>query len=216
MSGDFAGAIINALHLILGFGAAAAAVIALGAGKGGRWHRRAGWVFFAGMTVAAVTAWMFMIARPLPLAMIQATTALYALGTAILAINPQWRAARTGEIVFLGLILVVLAGIAITGMRLTQSGGQVPPGPIAFGLIIAYFAALDVRFLFLTKPTPASRVRRHALRMALACSETVRAPLLTFADELGLPFPAIVFGTFLLVPLIYFAFAQRAVPARQA
>jgi len=200
------------LHLVLGFGAAAAAVIALAVGKGSRLHKQAGWVFVAGMTVAAITAWQFMIARPLPLAMIQATMALYALGTAVLAINPHWRLARSGEWALFALICFVMLGVVATAVRLFLSGTPFFIAPMTFFLILAYFAVLDWRYLHAGEVARIDRVRRHALRMALAVSETVRAPLLTFADELGLPFQAIVFGSFLLVPLIFFSFAPRKKP----
>ncbi|MGQ0588607.1 MAG: hypothetical protein ACT4N8_03615 [Sphingosinicella sp.] len=200
----------HVLHLALGFGAAGAAVVALSARKGGRLHRRAGWVFAAGMLIAAVTAWLFMIARPLPLAMIEATIALYALGTAILALHPRWRGARTGEWALFALLCLVMLGIGATAVRLHLAGTPLIVAPAAFFVILAYFAALDLRYLRAREVARLDRVRRHALRMALAVSETVRAPTITFADELGLPIPAIVFGSFLLVPLIYFAFAPAA------
>lgn len=198
-------------HLVLGVGAAVAAVVALASAKGGRVHRWAGWVFAAGMAVAALTAWLFMIAAPLPLAMIQATFALYGLGTALLAINPHWRGARAGERALLGVLALVMAGIAAVSVRFALAGTPFFLAPAAFFAILAYFAVLDVRWLRRgSTVTRLDRVRRHALRMALVVSETVRAPTITFADDLGLPIPAIVFGSFLLVPLIYFAFTPQA------
>ncbi|MGN3974951.1 hypothetical protein [Tsuneonella sp. SYSU-LHT278] len=202
--------LVHLAHLVLGFGAGAAALVALTVRKGGRVHRWAGWTFVGGMTVAAITAWLFMIARPLPLAMFEATVALYALGTAILALNPRWRGARLAEIALLGVLLLVMLAVAVVGVRLTLSGAGIGPAPLVLLLIFTYFAMLDVRWLRRGTIERIDRVRRHALRMALAVSETVRAPTITFADDLGLPVPAIVFGTFALVPLIYFAFAPQA------
>ncbi|MGE0290614.1 MAG: hypothetical protein AB7I42_30120 [Bradyrhizobium sp.] len=198
------------LHLALGFGAAGAALVALSARKGGRLHRRAGWVFVAGMVIAAITAWLFMFARPLPLAMIEATVALYALGTALLALRPRRRGARAAEWALFALLCLVMLGIGATAARLYLAGTPFFAAPAAFFVILAYFAALDLRYLRAREVARLDRVRRHALRMALAVSETVRAPTITFADQLGLPVPAIVFGSFLLVPLIYFAFAPAA------
>ena len=83
------------------------------------------------------------------------------------------------------------------------------PAPLLLSAILGYFFILDVRYLRRQDVPKIDRVRRHALRMALAVSETVRAPMLTFSDELGVPFPAIVFGTFLLIPIIFFAFAPK-------
>ncbi|MCT2560008.1 hypothetical protein N0B51_13575 [Tsuneonella sp. YG55] len=202
--------LVHLAHLVLGFGAGAAAIVALAVSKGGRVHRWAGWTFTGGMTVAAITAWIFMIARPLPLAMFEATVALYALGTAVLALNPRWRWARAGEVALLGVLLLVMLAVAVVGGRLMLAGAGVGPAPLVLFAVFAYFAVLDVRWLRRAAIPKVDRVRRHALRMALAVSETVRAPLITFADDLGLPVPAIVFGTFALVPLIYFAFAPQA------
>ena len=141
--------------------------------------------------------------------MIEATVALYALGTAILAINPHWRGARSGEWALFALVCLVMLGIGATAVRLYLAGTPLIVPPIVFFLILAYFATLDFRYLRSAHVARIDRVRRHALRMALAVSETVRAPTITFADDLGLPVPAIVFGSFLLVPLIFFAFAPR-------
>jgi hypothetical protein len=202
--------ITHVLHLALGFGAAAAALAALAARKGGRLHRWAGWVFAAGMLVAALTAWSFMVARPLPLAMIEANVAIYALGMAILALNPRWRGARAGEYAMLALLLLTMLGVAAMGVRFALAGSPIALATLAMFAVLAFFAVLDLRYLRAGAVTRLDRVRRHVLRMALAASETVRAPTITFADDLGLPVPAIVFGTFLLIPLIYYGFAPQA------
>ena len=201
--------ITHILHLLLGFGAAGAAIIALSAAKGSRLHRQAGWVFVAGMIVAAITAWIFMIARPLPLAMVSATVAIYALGTALFAINPKWTGAQTGEKALLALLILVMTGIGLVGTRFLLAGSPFAISALAFFAILAYFAVLDVRYLRIDHVAQVDRVRRHALRMGLAVSETVRAPSITFADELGLPVPVIVFGSFLRVPLIFFIWAPK-------
>lgn len=118
------------LHLILGFGAAGVAVVALAASKGGRVHRYAGWMFAIAMTIAASTAWAFMIARPLPLAMVQATLTFYGLGMALLAVNPQWRGARAYEWALFVLLVSVIAGMIATSVF--QSRGSVPLFPATF------------------------------------------------------------------------------------
>lgn len=201
----------NWLHLLLGFGAAAAAILALSVRKGGKLHRWSGWVFAAGMTIAAFTAWGFMLARPLPLAMIQATLAIYGLLTAILALNPHWRGARVGEWGAFVLLIGLMAGCIVTAVNLYATGAAPPVGPLVFFAILAVFGVLDWKYLRSDAPSRIDRIRRHALRMALVFSETVRAPLLTFSDELGIPFPAIVFGSFLLIPLVYFGAGGRYV-----
>lgn len=197
------------LHVGLGFAAAIAAVAALAARKGGRLHRRAGWVYVVAMLTAAATTWVFMLTRALPLAMVQATVLVYAVGMAVLALNPRWRAARAGENALLALLCLVMLGAIATSVRLYLAGSPVFPAPLAMVAILGFFAALDVRYLRREHVPRSDRVRRHALRMALAVSETVRAPMITFADDFALPIAVIVFGSFLLVPAIYFAFAPR-------
>lgn len=204
------------LHVTLGVTAVFAAIAALAARKGSRLHRRAGWVFTVAMLVAAATTWIFMITHLLPQAMVQATVLIYAVGTAVLALNPRWRGARTGEFALFGLLCLVMLGALWIAARLYLRDSPLFPGPLAMFAILGFFAALDVRYLRLEHVSRIDRVRRHALRMALAVSETVRAPLITFADELAWPVPAIVFGSFLLVPAIYFAFAPRKRRARAA
>lgn len=78
------------------------------------------------MTVAASTAWAFMLARPLPLAMVQATLTFYGLGKALLAVNSQWRRARAYEWSLFVLLILVIAGMIATSINLFRAGGPVP------------------------------------------------------------------------------------------
>lgn len=152
-----------------------------------------------------------MLARPLPLAMVQATMTFYALGTALLALNPHWRGARRWEWALFVLLIIVVAGMLAVSLNLYRSGSPVPfIAPLFMAAIFAVFVILDWRYLNAAEVSRVQRIRRHALRMALALSFTVSAPLITFANDLGLPVPAIVFGSFLLVPLIYLAFTPQA------
>ena len=205
------------LHLVLGFSAAGLAVIALMASKGGRLHRYAGWAFVIAMTVAATTAWAFMISRPLPLAMVQATLTFYGLGIALLAINPHWRRAKPLEWGLFVLLIVVIGGMLATSLSLFRAGGPVPfVAPLFMATIFSVFAVLDWRYLRLERVSRLQRLRRHSLGMALTLSFTISAPLITFADDLGIPVPAIVFGSFLIIPLVYYAFGPQAGRAANA
>lgn len=75
---------------------------------------------------------------------------------------------------------------------------------------------LDWRYLRLERVSRIQRLRRHSLNMALTLSFTVSAPLITFADDLGLPVPAVVFESFLIIPLVYYAFTPQVVRAAAA
>ncbi|MBX7500347.1 hypothetical protein K3181_02665 [Qipengyuania sp. YG27] len=206
MAGDFS----HLLHAVLGFGAAGAAVVALASYKGGPWHRRAGWVFVAGMVVSALTAWMFMFDRPLPLAMVSATVTLYAIGNALLAVNPQWAGARRWEWGLLALIGMVMLGMLATAVNLYRSGSTFFPAPLAMCAIIGVFALLDWRYLRAAKVPRMDRLGRHRLFMALAMAQMVMAPTIIVAPDIGVPVPVIVFGSLLLAPLIYFGFGPAA------
>ena len=52
---------VHVAHVVLGVGASLAGIIALGVGKGSRWHRWAGWIFVGGMLLAAITTYIFML-----------------------------------------------------------------------------------------------------------------------------------------------------------
>ena len=210
MAVDVLDQLTHFIHLVLGFGAAGAAVVALVVRKGGRWHRWSGWAFTGGMVVAAVTAWGFMIERPLPLAMVSATLTLYGLGMALFALNPHWRGARGWEWALFALLLLVLLGMLATAMNLYRAGSGLFPAPLAMFAVISVFAVLDWRFLRLDRPTWTDRVRRHSLRMALVLAQAIMAPTIIVAPDIGVPVPVIVFGSLLLTVAIHFALAPQA------
>ncbi|WP_369027083.1 hypothetical protein [Qipengyuania sp. RANM35] len=198
------------VHSVLGFGAAAAALVALATSKGSTWHRRAGWVFVGGMAVAAITAWLFMIARPLPLAMVSATVTIYALSMALFAINPQLRAARRWEWLMFTVLVAVMLGMLAVSANLYRAGSGLFMAPLAMFAIFAIFVSLDWRYLRAETTSRIQRLRRHALFMALAVSQMIMAPTIIVAPDVGLPVPVIVFGSLLFVPLIFFCFAPAA------
>ena len=200
----------NTLHSVLGFAAAAAALVALVSAKGSRWHRRAGWLFVAGMAVSAVTAWLFMIARPLPLAMVSATVTLYSLGMALLAVNPHWRSARVWAWMLFCVLLVVMLGMLAVSANLYRTGSNFFAAPLAMFAIFAVFAVRDWRYLRAPAIGRIDRLQRHALFMALAVSQMIMAPTIILAPDLNVPVPVIVFGSLMLVPVIYFGFAPAA------
>lgn len=202
--------IIHLLHGFIGFGAGAAAVVALAVRKGGTLHRRVGWAFVGGMVFAALTTWYFMVARPLPLAMVSSTLTLYALGMALLAVNPQWPGARRWEWLLFTLLSLVMLGMLATAANLYRSGSSLFLAPLAMFAVFLAFAIIDLRYLRSERMSGVRRVQRHALFMSLAVAQMVMAPTIIVAPDLGVPAAVIVFGSLLLVPLIYFGFAPAA------
>ena len=116
-------------HVILGFTAALAAIVTLAVGKGTRRHRWAGWTYVAGMVVAALTTLTFMPGNFRPLAVIQACTALYGLEMALLEFNPQRTWTRLAEWNMFAFLLLIMAGVAVTGTNLALAGKADRAGP---------------------------------------------------------------------------------------
>lgn len=202
--------IAHFLHGAIGFAAGGTAIVALAVRKGGIWHRRAGWLFVGGMFFAALTTWYFMIARPLPLAMVSSTLTLCALGMALMAINPQCQSARKWEWALFGLLVLVMLGMLATALNLYRAGSTLFVAPLAMFAVFSIFAAIDWRYLRVQNVSRIARVRRHTLMMGLAVAQMVMAPTIIVAPDLGLPPAAIVFGSLLLVPLIYLGFGGVA------
>lgn len=203
-------------HVVFGSASIALALAAIFAAKGGRLHRRTGQGFALFMGIAAVTAIAFSFVRPAPAALFSAFSVLYGIGMGILSLRARtggWKALQWALVV-----LPLLLGLAVLTMipGMFVEGAPFIPLPIKVVLIAAivtvavfqfWLLVADVKFLRAPDPDRLRRFRRHALRMALAAAETVRAPLISFGPPLGadglLSFPVYFFGPFLLIPIIY-------------
>lgn len=207
-------------HVVLGTSSILFAVIAIGSRKGGRQHRQSGWFFTLAMSVAAITAIAFSFVRFAPPALFSSAVVLYGTSMAILSLRQ-----REGVLRLLQAgMLVVPVMIALAAIAAAAAAALIPTPPeveVPFVIrltlsvlalaVAALFAALaigDFRFLGSGEASRARRYRRHALRMALAVTEVVRAPLISFGPPLGaeglLSFPVYFFGPFVLIPVIYF------------
>ena len=207
-------------HVVLGVSSILFAAIAIGSRKGSKRHRQSGLVFAVAMSVAAVTAITFSFIRLAPPALFSAVVVLYGISMAILTLYRREGALRLLQA---GMSVVPVV-IALGALAAAAAAALIPPPPdvevslamrltiSALALTVASsFAALaigDFRFLRAAQPSRARRFRRHALRMSLAVTEVVRAPLISFGPPLGaegfLSFPVYFFGPFLLIQAIYF------------
>lgn len=205
-------------HVILGISSILFAVLALSYPKGSRNHRWSGLAFFITMSVAAITAIAFSFVRLAPAALFSCAVVFYGLGTAVLSLRK-----REGFLRALQYALPLIA-VLITFASLAAGATAVfalPEAPVPFPvraliaflalLVGVFFASLaigDFRFLRDPAPEKTRRYRRHGFRMAIAATETIRAPFISFGPPLGadglLSFPVYFFGPFLLVPLIYY------------
>ncbi|MCT2559442.1 hypothetical protein N0B51_10670 [Tsuneonella sp. YG55] len=191
--------------------------MAIAARKGGPLHRRSGQLFAASMGFAAATACIFALQLGEIATAVSGLTALYGIGMGILTVRR-----RTGLLRALSWILAALAAllslfaVGSLVMGLVQGAGAGSPGafvPFALGLAVLgmLYGALalgDWQFLRQGAVARTRRLRRHAVRFALAATEIVRAPLITFAPPVfgEATFPAYFFGPLILIPFIaYFA-----------
>jgi hypothetical protein len=207
-------------HVVLGISSVFFAAIAIGSRKGSKQHRQSGWVFAVAMSVAAITAIAFSFVRFAPAAIFSSAVVLYGTGMAILTLRRREGALRLAQ----ATIAIVPIAIALAALAAAAAAVLIPPPPdlgvslamqlavgglaLAVAILFAGLAIGDFRFLRAAQPSKARHYRRHALRMALAVTEVLRAPLISFGPPLGaeglLSFPVYFFGPFLLIPAIYF------------
>lgn len=204
-------------HVLFGIASTTLVLGAILTAKGSLLHRRSGQSFSWFMGIAAVTAIAFSVVRPAPAAIFSAVSVLYGIGMGILSLRARhggWKALQWGLILF-----PVLLGIfQLVGIATFFAPGAPPFPPALTGAMIAMMVAAavfffwmaigDVKFVRASAPDRLRRFKRHALRMAVAAAETVRAPLISFGPSLGAEgiysFPVYFFGPFLLIPAIYY------------
>ena len=207
-------------HVVLGIASVFLVIVAIFAAKGSKLHRQTGRFFAIFMGIAAITAIGFAIVRTAPAPIISSLIAIYSIGAGWLTLRK-----RSGPGLWLQRILV-LVPVLLTIFVLGNIVGGANQGVAAlvFGIIIlgplaALFALMawgDIRYLRSEQDDRFRQFRRHALRMAVAASEVLRAPLMSFGPPLGaLTFPVYFVGPFLLVPLIYFLAMPRWIKERE-
>ena len=202
-------------HVILGIASVGAVLVAIFSTKGSALHRSAGIAFSVTMGVAALTAILFSLWRLAPPAIFSALSVIYGIGMGILSLRIRsagWRALQW-VLVLLPLCLAVLGVVAVASLFFVE---EMPAAfRLVFGIpasvVVIFLVAIvwhDIRFLRSADPSRFRRLQRHALRMAIAGAEVVRAPLISFGPPLGpegvFSFPLYFFGPFFLIPLIYY------------
>lgn len=161
-------------HVAAGLVALTAGGGALAVIKGGRVHRRSGWLFVAAMVVMTSTAVIVAAGpRPNPGNVIAGLLTLYLVITG--ATTPrQSLPARQGWHVGLALAVAALAAAALAlGLAASQRpGGAIDgiPAPAFFMFAcVGTLAAIgDARLSFATRRAPSQRVIRHLWRMGFA------------------------------------------------
>ncbi len=199
-------------HVFLGISSVLFALVAIFAPKGSLLHRSAGQTFAIFMGAAAVSAIYFGFVRQAPAPIISAFIALYGIGAGILTLrarNGGWRALQWLLILIpaaiaLSTIAQVVGGIVAAGLPALLVGLPF----LAFAVFFAALAWGDVAYLRARPDDRFRQFRRHALRMALVATETVRAPFMSFGPPLfgnqQATFAIYFFGTLVLLPIIYY------------
>jgi hypothetical protein len=223
--------VVYFLHTILGTTGVIAAVVALSAIKGSKFHIRAGWIFSALVLVAAFTAMMFSATRLSPPAIVSSLFVIGLVLGAILALRPRNTGVRWGERLAVALLgIAFLAQFVGALLPFLDWLGLLPPPPpsvnlpvlttagyisgVAFvgvyALIILAFLVSDFRFLRLKGgERQAQGFRRHLSRMAFAFAIAVHAPIVSLAGNFGLASSAAAnfgffYGPFVVYPIIMY------------
>lgn len=215
--------VVHFLHTIIGTLGLLLAVAALAGVKGSAGHVRAGWGFVMASVVAALTAIVFSLTSPSPLAVASALMVLSLVADGVLALRPftartrraEGAAAATTGLAWL--LLAALGGFAIAialGLATLPAGGEQPPLsvlalPLLYAAFPTYFLVDDWRFRRLGADRTARAYPRHLSRMAFAFAIGVHAPVVSFADDWQLNLHVAFFGPFLLWPVILYALRRH-------
>lgn len=199
-------------HLVIGTLALLAALVALAASKGGRNHRRAGYVYFAAVAVVCATSAVMLYHVFIPPLFMAVFTALYAVAGGWLALQRGSRQVRLAEI---GLTVFEAVGLALFLARAfaAVSDGIVPPlAPLIIAFIPLVLLAGDVNWHLRQKDRARLRLARHLSRMIWGFVVVFRAPLVELAAG-GLPIsqPVVVVGPILVALALLWYFRRRYV-----
>ncbi|NNC53374.1 MAG: hypothetical protein HKO08_10085 [Erythrobacter sp.] len=197
-------------HILLGTLTILAALSALSVFKGGKLHRRAGYVFLAGLAIVCITS-VSMLAQVFIAPLFMAVfTAAYAAAGAWLALRKGSNRVIAAEAmlsVFELVGLVLFLSIAIPAV----ARGIIPPfGPVVIASIPLVLLAGDANWFLNRHRRAELRIRRHLARMVWAFVVVIRAPLVELAAA-GLPLsqPFVIFGPIALAVVMLYYFLRR-------
>ncbi|HTU11021.1 MAG TPA: hypothetical protein VMG08_09005 [Allosphingosinicella sp.] len=161
------------VHIVGGSAALVSGAAALTLRKGGRWHGRAGTVFFGAMTVMTLTGALIAALKP------ERATAAIGILTCYLVATAWWTARRrdgkagrfevAALAVGLGCALALLS-FGLIAMNSPRGRIDLLPFPpmFLFGGVAALAATLDLSFLLRRQLSGRQRIGRHVWRMSTA------------------------------------------------
>lgn len=198
------------LHTTLGVAGVLGAILALAMTKGSGRHILAGRTFAVAAAVAAGTAIAFSFTAFAPMAIASSVLTFGAIGSAFLALRSKSPRVTASEVLTTSLmafaVIWLLAGVALS----VPQGGLLWIPPLVLAGFAAAFLFNDIRFMRLDDiDRKAVRLQRHLSRMTFAFVIAVHAPIVVFADDLGIH-PGIAFYCpFLIWPAIVLYFRMR-------
>ena len=161
--------LLMAVHIGAGLLALPAGTAAVAARKGGRWHARAGTVFFGSMLVLGITAALLEPFRNPPGSPINGVLVCYFVATSW--VTARQRDGTTGwfEILACAAALGTAAVLAFGAFTATGRLTPVGNGPVfAMAAICLLAGLLDLNAILRKRLTPAQRIARHLWRMCFA------------------------------------------------
>ncbi|SHE92092.1 hypothetical protein SAMN04487965_0951 [Microbulbifer donghaiensis] len=163
------------IHVVLGFIAFGAGIVALSTQKGTSIHIRAGKVFAYLMILVALSTFAFMAYKFLPLALVLSIAVIYLIPSAINAFRNGRKFAKLWDrlLIVIPFLLCVFASMQFVRFQSIDTAPRV--GPI---LLAATFGFLFFQDLLLLRNRERERyywIRRHMTRMILAFTFTAMA-----------------------------------------
>lgn len=186
--------IVLGIHIIAGATALLVFWIPLVAKKGGRTHRRAGWVYVTAAAIVAVTgiasAARLIVDDPRPYAwragIFLVYVGVFAAESALLgarALRPQMRTDRVQNAVDLvPSLLLVVAGIALAAFGIAQSRVLF----VLFAALGIVQGVLHLRSWFTQRKQREGRILAHLTAMGTSCITTLTAFIVVNAPRLGM------------------------------
>lgn len=197
------------IHIAIGFIGLIAGLIALGTKKGSQPHIIAGRTFAISILIVSVTSAVLLSVRMVAPLLMATMTAVYAGGTAILALRTATPTVKTLEYgLSLAEAVVVMTFLFLAVPQVAQ--GNIPPiGPLVILAIPLILLLGDVNFY--RKPGQRRRLRllRHMSRMIWVLIVAIRAPIVEVNGVLQIPTPLILFAPLVIAPLMIFLFRKK-------
>ncbi len=156
------------VHVILGFVAFGSGVLALLATKGSSLHIRTGRIFSYLMIAVALSTFIFMAFRFLPLAIVMAISVIYFIPSAIFSLRHQLPNAQLVDrtLIIVPTILLVFSCIQAVRFQLIENGPKI--GPVMMALTFGFIVYQDIRVFNQRQHHMNFWIRRHLTRMVLA------------------------------------------------